>query len=151
MVEKEKINISWEELHKLTLEVGKQINNNFKPDVLIGLVRGGLVPARILSSFLNNPRLYCMKIEFYDKDDNPTKKPNITQELNVHLENLNVLVIDEVCDTGSTLKTTLEYLKKFNPKDIKTAVIHLKPHSIFKPDFHADTTDKWIIYPWENP
>lgn len=146
----DKVYPSWEEIYKLSRKVGKEVlDSDFNPDVLIGIIRGGLVPARILSELLKNPRLYCMKIEYYDENNKPTEKPNITQELDVHLKDLNVLVVDEVCDSGSSMKTTMEYLKKFEPKQVKTAVVHVKPCSIFKPDFYADETDKWIVYPWE--
>lgn len=63
-----------------------------------------------------------------------------------------LLIIDEVCDKGQTLKFLDERLKKQGAKLVRTAVLHYKPaqsETGFIPDWFVEETDKWIVYPWE--
>jgi hypoxanthine phosphoribosyltransferase len=58
-----------------------------------------------------------------------------------------VLLVDETCDTGSTLKLALNEVRALKPKEVKTAAsFRTGPH---QPDFHAFATDKLIILPWD--
>ena len=43
----------------------------------------------------------------------------------------------------------VEILTKNKLNELKTATLHYKPQSIFKPDFFIETTSDWIVYPWE--
>jgi hypoxanthine phosphoribosyltransferase len=57
--------------------------------------------------------------------------------------------VDDVSDSGESLKVALEHLNACGAKAIKTATLYYKPHSIFKPDFFIVQTEQWIIFPWE--
>jgi hypoxanthine phosphoribosyltransferase len=62
----------------------------------------------------------------------------------------NVLIVDDVVDTGDTFTVTMDYVKGKNPSEIKSAVLHYKIRSTFVPDYWAEMQDewKWIMYPW---
>jgi len=145
-----KLFVSWENAARLCAKLAEKINSsNFNPEILIAITRGGLVPGRIISSLLSNPRLYCIKYEYYDKDDKPTKFPQLTQTLSFDLKGKKILLIDEIADTGDTLREALKYLNSLHAEEVKTAVMHYKPHSSFHPDYSIEKTNKWIVYPWE--
>ncbi|NHJ05630.1 MAG: phosphoribosyltransferase, partial [Candidatus Heimdallarchaeota archaeon] len=71
------------------------------------------------------------------------------EEINYELVNKKILLVDDVSDSGRSLDFAIKHLSKFNYLEMKTATIHYKPKSIFKPDFFISETDKWIVYPWE--
>ena len=82
---------------------------------ITGIERGGLIPAVMISHKLNIP--YVTKINKY------------------------TLVVDDICDTGETLKKTVAGF---------TATLHYKPTAIFTPDFYSkEVGTEWIVYPWE--
>lgn len=143
--------MSWESAtDSLRNTLSRQINESgFKPDILIAISRGGLVPARILSDSLNVPLLYTIRISFYSSVGARKENPEVTQPLSVDISGKKVLVIDDISDSGKSLVLAKEYLSKLNPAEIKTATIHLKHESIFKPDYFCKTTETWIVYPWE--
>jgi len=60
-----------------------------------------------------------------------------------------VLVVDDICDTGKTLRDTVKILKMHDMEFIKTAVLYHKPHAKFTPDIYVKETDEWIVFPWE--
>jgi len=108
--------ISWEEVETLVKILYDNILESDEDfDTIWGLPRGGLIPAVMLSHKLGLP---------YKSDGN-------------------ALVVDDICDSGKTLKTI----------QFPTAVLHYKPHtSIIEPTFYACKfeSDDWIVYPWEN-
>ena len=62
-----------------------------------------------------------------------------------------VLVVDDLVDQGETMDTILAFLEeKYHPSKVMTAALLIKPWSKFRPDFFVDTTDAWIVFPWEH-
>lgn len=70
--------------------------------------------------------------------------------LAVDVNDLRILIIDDVTDTGDTLRTAVGYVKGLGAGEIKTGVLQHKMASSFVPDFCAEVKRewKWIIYPW---
>ncbi len=142
--------VDWEQMYKICIKLAEKIKKNrFNPDLIIGVARGGWIPARIMSDLLQNPKLVSIRVEFYKDVGKTGKKPKITQPLSVSVEKLKVLVIDDVVDTGQSLSVVTEFLSKKGADEIKTATLHYKPKSAFTPDFYVDKTSAWIVYPHE--
>lgn len=150
-----KVKVSWNEFQKMSEALVAQIKKSgFAPDYLVAVSRGGLVPATIISHQLENKNLLSVKAEYYEFDNFAEKtrgtkpKPVIAQGFSQKIAGKKVLVIDEILDTGATMKAVVAYLKKKNPAQLKVAVIHSKPWAKFKPDYEVKSTDKWVVYPW---
>jgi len=143
---------SWDDIQKLCKVLANKIKSSgFKPDVIVAIARGGWVPARILCDLLNVKELYSVKTEHWGVVATPDEKARITQYLNVNLKGKNVLIVDDVADTGETIELVLKHVRELNPKDVKTAVIdYKKTTSKFIPDFYATEMKewRWIVYPW---
>ena len=77
------------------------------------------------------------------------EKPEVTQPLSVDIKGKKILIVDDISDSGKSLKLAEEHVSSRNPAEIKTATIHYKPGSIFTPDFFMFRTEAWIVYPWE--
>ena len=124
-------------------------DSGFRPDVIVGVSRGGWPPARVMSDLLGNSNIANMKVEFYKDIGVRSKKPRITQPVTAKVTGRRVLVVDDVADTGHSLKVVADHLHRKGVKDLKVCTIYMKPKSVFRPDFYAATTRKWIIFPWE--
>lgn len=142
--------LTFEIIWHMSLELAKQIQkSNYKPDILIGISRGGLVVTRLLSDLLEIPKTAVIGVGFY-KDINVTnEEPRLTQDIDVNLHNLKIILIDDVSDSGKSLEFTSKYLEEKRIRDLKTATLHFKSQSIFKPDYYVKETSSWIVYPWE--
>jgi len=141
------LKISASQLEEMCDKLAEMIKGRFRPDCIVGIGRGGLVPAVYLSDRLGVKKLYCLKVDFYSGSKRAAK-PMVSQKPPLRLIRGNVLIVDDVSDTGKTLTTARKLLSK-HAKNIKTATLHYKPHSKLKPDFFLQTTDKWIIYPYQ--
>ncbi len=134
----------------MLLDLAQQIRKDqYKPDIIVGVSRGGWPPARVMSDLLQNPNLANMKVEFYKDIGVRNKKPRITQPVTMEVVGKRVLVVDDVSDTGHSLRVVANHLRSKPVKEIRVCTIYMKPQSIFRPDYYARTTRKWIIFPWE--
>jgi len=137
-------------IYDMLLETALRIKRSgFKPDLIVGVSRGGWAPGRVLSDLLANAHTANVKIEFYVGIGKTSGKPIVTQPISENISQKNVLVVDDVADTGESLLVALDHVREKGAAEIKTATIYHKPHSKFKPDYFAETTSKWIIFPWE--
>jgi len=140
----------WDEIYDMLLNLATRIKRSgFQPDLIVGVSRGGWIPGRVLSDLLGNAHTANVKIEFYVGIGQTSRKPVVTQPISEEIANKRVLVVDDVADTGESLIVALEHVRERSAGEIKTVTIYHKPHSKFKPDFFAETTSHWIIFPWE--
>lgn len=141
---------SWDRVYEMLMDMALQIRKSgFNPDIIVGVSRGGWAPGRILSDLLENTHTVNLKIEFYVGIGKTAGKPIVTQPIGEDISGKRVLVVDDVSDTGKSLKVAMEHMLEKGAAGVKTATIYFKPHSTFKPDFFADSTANWIIFPWE--
>ena len=101
----------------------------------------------MLSDFLKIP-ICSITIQSYT-DIQKQGEVVITEGLSSQIENKRVLLVDDIADTGTTMKRAVSYLRDFHPKSITTATLFFKPKSSFRPDYFAKRTTRWILQPFE--
>jgi hypoxanthine phosphoribosyltransferase len=141
---------TWNQIFNMLLkQAGRICRSSFKPDIIVGVSRGGWPPARILSDLLENPNLANVKAESYLGIGEARNKPTLTQGVSVNVAGKKVLIVDEVADTGGSLKLVREHVLEQGASEVKVATLYYKPCSEFKPDYYEKETDRWIVFPWE--
>jgi len=141
---------SWDQIYEFLLNLTDRVQRNgFKPDVIVGVSRGGWPPARVMSDLLGNPRLANVTAEFYVGVAETKGKPIITQPVSISVEGKKVLVVDDVADTGESLLLVRAYLEEQGATEVKIATVYYKPWSVLVPDYYEKETSAWIIFPWE--
>lgn len=141
---------SWNQIYRLLLKQGTKIcRSGFKPDVIVGISRGGWIPARVLSDLLENAKLANVKAEFYTGIAESRKDPTVTQCISADVSGKRVLIVDEVADSGRSLQLVVAHVIEKGASEVKTATLYCKPCSVFQPDFCEKQTGGWIILPWE--
>ncbi|MGC8933755.1 MAG: phosphoribosyltransferase [Thermoproteota archaeon] len=143
--------IDWQTFYSLCLEAADMIRRSKKSyDAFVGISRGGLVPLRILSDELEQENLFVIRVVFYEDIKKTAAEPVIKDDyLKSNVSGLRLLVIDDVADSGKSLKKVLEYLKNAGAKEVDSLTIFYKPHSETTPTFYVRTTKKWIVFPHE--
>jgi len=142
--------VSWDQSYQMTFYLfEKMAEDNYYPDIIVGIARGGWIPARLLADFYGNRRTANIKIEFYNNTSRASDNPIITQEISEKVENKVVLIVDDVADSGKSLIAAVEHIEEMGAKEIRTATLYYKKHSIIKPEYYINETEAWIVYPWE--
>ena len=119
-----------------------------KPDVILAIARGGLTLAHHLAEIFDIREVFTINAVSYEK----TQKKETIDIFNI--PNLhgykNILIVDDISDSGETFKEVLKILKeKYKDLNFKTLAIFYKPSSKFKPDFYFQETNEWIRFFWE--
>ena len=143
--------ISWMEAWSLSkVTARKIIQSGYKPDVIIGLTRGGWVPAMNLSDLLGVKDLLALKVEHWGITATKSEKAELKTPLTTDFTGRNILLVDDLTDTGDSMKISVEHIRSLNPRGIKTASLLHKTQSIYKPDYYAREVREWvwIILPW---
>src|SRR5438552_2366908 len=132
--------MDWGQFEAETHALGDTITVN--PHVIVGVVRGGIIPARILSTLLGVPRMYCITTK--------TTKHGIviTNRILESLSDRSILLVEDMLETGRTMAAVAEYLKKKQAK-VYTAALYVRPTGGFKPDFFLAETANPVTFPWE--
>lgn len=140
----------WEEIEDGVLNiVEKMINDSFMPDVIVAVLTGGVIPAKLISDALGIRNIRYIDIKFYRGVEVKGRKPVIKAVYVDNVEGKNVLIIDDVADSGETLDAVSNIITMYNPSLIRSATIYVKPWSRKYPDYYYKLLDKWIIFPWD--
>ena len=141
---------SWDEIYDMLLTLADMIRRDeFRPDIIVGVSRGGWPPARVMSDLLGNVELANVRVEFYRGVAETGSEPIITQPLSMPAKDKMVLIMDDVADTGKSLKVVRDHIMDNNARLIKIATIYYKPWSMIIPDYYVRVTKRWIVFPWE--
>ncbi|KQM11132.1 phosphoribosyltransferase [Methanomassiliicoccales archaeon RumEn M1] len=145
--------VTYDEIVEWTRDLAKKIRAcDCKPTVIIGLTRGGWVPARLLCDLLGVKKLYAVKTEHWGVTANPDGKALLTQELNARIDDEEVLLVDDITDTGESMSIAKAHLQDMRPGVLKTAALLHITRSTFVPDFYSVEVPAdgwtWFIFPW---
>lgn len=156
-----KVWYSYDDIHRIVKQIATQIQQaGTEYDAMIAIGGGGFIPARMLRTFIDIP-IYAVTTAYYLNETEGSTADTVQkiQWLDPIPENLlgkNVLVVDEVDDSRSTMQFVLEELQKDKFDKIGVAVIHnkIKPKVGTIPEGIAyfsglELEDWWINYPWD--
>jgi hypoxanthine phosphoribosyltransferase len=143
--------VSWEEIERWAEIIVEKIGD-FKFDCVISVIRGGLVPARIVADYLSIKDIFTLKTEHWGITATPDGKAVVTYPIVKDLKGRSVLIVDDITDTGQSIRLAIEATMQKNPKVVKTATfLHINKSEV-TPDYYAEeiTTEnwKWFIFPW---
>ena len=157
----DKLIITFDQYTKIVEKLAIEIYKNYKPTVLVGIMRGAAPILDILSRVLKLPIAYIV-IQSYSGKKMEDKQGQLmfAREISSLAENKDfdkVLLVDDLSDTGLTLNKSIEWLKKYEPtknyiNEVKTACLWKKKSSTFEPDFCPVKldSDPLIVQPTEH-
>lgn len=137
---------------ELIFELGKQIlKSEKKYDWIISIAKGGWTWSRSLADYLDMDNLASVKAKLYIGVGQTSQSLVLEQTLpeSVDIKSKNILVFDDVADSGKTLAAVRDYLLEAGAKSTETASIFYKPISVITPNFYSVETSAWIIFPHE--
>jgi uncharacterized protein len=140
--------VSWNEYHTTAQKLAATILDHSEPlDKIVAISRGGLTLGHLLSDLLHVP-ISTITIQSYT-DIQMQGEIRVTQKLQSPIRNQRILLVDDVSDSGKTMLRAIKYLKHLSPKKITSVTMFYKPHSVYRPDYFAKQTTKWILFPYE--
>jgi len=144
--------LTWAGFGEAGRELAQQVaDDGYRPDLILTIARGGLLPAGALGYALDVKNLVVVNVEFYtgvdQRLDVPVFLPPVPAA--VHLAGFKVLVVDDVADTGETLRLVRDFCAD-HVAEARTAVLYEKPRSAVRCEYVWRRTDRWIDFPWSS-
>ncbi|MFB6270235.1 MAG: phosphoribosyltransferase [Halobacterium sp.] len=143
---------NWEYIYGLCRDVSDDVKESeFEPDVVVALARGGWFAGRCLCDFLGLDDLTSLKMEHYVGTAEKSGEPEIRYPMpEGSVEDKDVLIIDDIADTGGSIKHAHEYVQERDANEIRTATLQLLGTSEFDPDYVGEYLEQWawVVYPW---
>ena len=144
--------LGWEQFGEASRELAKMVaDDGYEPEMILSIARGGLCIGGALGYALAVKNTYTMNVEFYTGVDERLEVPRILPPAPdfVDLGQAKLLIVDDVADTGHTLKSVHDFCAG-KVGEVRTAVIYEKSHSVVQCDYVWKRTDLWINFPWSD-
>lgn len=140
--------LSWDEISHDSKVLAEKVRP-YHISSIIGLGRGGLIPAVIIANTLGIQKVYNIGAFSYTniiRQDHLLVYQYVPKD--IAIGNDNVLIVDDLVDSGKTFK---ELAENFTLCKFKTATLYVKPKTAYYPDYYVSevSNDDWIVFPWE--
>src|SRR6266540_4866586 len=145
--------MGWGELGGAAEELAAQVvATDYRPDLILGIARGGLLVAGALSYALDVKNTFTMNVEFYTGIDERLPVPMLLPPVPdlVDLHDSRMLIADDVADTGQTLALVKGFCAG-QVGEVRVAVLYEKPRSIVTCEYVWRRTELWVDFPWSVP
>ncbi len=142
--------LTWDEFGAACRDLAGSVwDSGFRPDIIVCVARGGLLPAGSIGYALDIKSLLVLNVEFYTGIGTTLLDPRLVDPVpdNHAMTGKRVLIVDDVADSGRTLKFVHEICEQY-ASEIRTAVLYEKPRTVLKCEYVWKRTDRWIAFPW---
>ncbi|MFC6988032.1 phosphoribosyltransferase [Haloplanus sp. GCM10025708] len=143
---------NWEYIYSLCRDVSDDVKAaEFEPDVVVALARGGWFAGRCACDFLGLDDLTSLKMEHYVGTAQKAGEPEVRYPMpEGSVKGKDVLIIDDIADTGGSIRRADEYVTDREAGEVRTATLQLLGTSDFEPDYVGERLEEWtwVVYPW---
>ena len=144
--------LTWELFGTAARELAQTVVDScYQPDLIMSITRGGMLPAGTMSYAMGIKNLHIINVEFYTGVEERLPLPVLLPPVPaaVDLSGQRVLIVDDVADTGETLRMVRDFCAA-HVAETRTAVLYEKSQSVVKCDYVWKRTDQWIAFPWSS-
>jgi uncharacterized protein len=141
------LELTWEVFGELCRALAVNVSRGYEPEVVIGIARAGVIPGAVIASILRRD-FFSMKITRRSGMERVHERPQLLTAAPTQASGKRVLIVDEICTTGETLRMALAAVRAVRPAEVRTATSFVKSGH-FKPDYFAVETDAIVIFPWD--
>jgi len=136
------LEVDWTLFGELCRALALRIAAGYDPEIVVGIAKAGVIPGAVVASILQRD-FASMAVTRQGTDVSPT----LVTAPPPSVKSRRVLIVDETCDSGDTLKLAISAVKKHGPREVRTATSFRT--GAYAPDFHALQTESLIILPWD--
>jgi hypoxanthine phosphoribosyltransferase len=134
--------VDWAFFGEICRALALRVAREYQPEVVLGIAKAGVIPGAVVSSILQ-VEFASMAVTRRDAGDEPI----LVSGPPASIRGRRVLVVDETCDSGSTMRLALNEVRALRPLEVRSAVSFKT--GPYQPDFHAFETENFIILPWD--
>ncbi|CAN5650519.1 hypothetical protein BH23GEM10_BH23GEM10_12640 [soil metagenome] len=142
------LELTWEFFGELCRVLAVKVaTSGYKPDLVVGIAKAGVIPGAVVASILRCD-FYSLKISRYAGGDRVLDRPKILTAAPKEAAGKRVLIVDELCTSGETMRMAMNALRQVSPAEVCTATSLIKVGG-YRPDFYALETAATVAFPWD--
>lgn len=143
----EYLELSWEMFGELCRALALRVAREYEPDLVVGIARAGVIPGAVIASILRVD-FHSMLITRREGQEVVRERPAVLSAAPEEARERRVLIVDQICSSGETLRLGLAGVRDRSPREVRTATMFVRPRS-YRPDYFALETGATIVYPWD--
>jgi uncharacterized protein len=138
--------IDWHLFGELSRALAIKVARTYDPEIVIGIATAGVVPGAVVSAILDR-EFHSIMVSRRQRNDSMRETPAILGAAPTEVRGHRVLIVDETCDSGATMRLAVAAIVNAGATTVRTAV-SFKTGS-YEPDFYALATESTIVLPWD--
>jgi uncharacterized protein len=138
--------VDWPLFGELSRALALRVAREWMPDLIVGVATAGVVPGAAVAAILDLP-FHSILISRRYSTEQVRDTPAVFGAAPPDVRGRNVLVVDETCDSGQTMRLAIGAIVNAGAREVRTAVSFRT--GSFVPDFHALATQAMIVLPWD--
>jgi uncharacterized protein len=138
--------VEWPLFGELSRALALKVAREYDPEVVVGIATAGVVPGAVIAAILGR-EFHSMVVSRRFGTETVRESPAVLSAAPLSVRGRRVLIVDETCDTGDTIRLAVAAMVNAGASEVRTAVAFQT--GSYAPDFHALATDSTIILPWD--
>ena len=134
--------VDWPFFGELCRGLALKVSRDYEPDLVVGIARAGVIPGAVIASILRCDFASIALTRLHEGE-----APALVSRPSLSPKGRKVLLVDETCDSGDTMRLAASVMREEGAKALKTAVSFST--GAYKPDYCALQTKAFIILPWD--
>lgn len=140
------LQVEWPLFGELSRVLALRVGREYDPEIVLGVATAGVVPGAVIAAILGR-EFHSILVSRHLRASAERATPAVLGEAPSAVRGRRVLIVDETCDTGDTLRLAIASVQEAGAREIRTAVGFKTGHYV--PDFHALATESEIVLPWD--
>src|SRR5689334_465208 len=138
--------VEWPLFGELSRGLALKVARSYDPEIVVGIATAGVIPGAVIAAILGR-EFHSMVVSRRFGTESVRETPAVLSAAPPNIRDKRVLVVDETCDTGDTVRLAVAAMVNAGASEVRTAVAFQT--GSFTPDFHALATESTIILPWD--
>lgn len=140
------LHVEWPLFGELSRALALKVARTWDPEIVVGIATAGVVPGAVVAAILGK-EFHSLVISRRLEATEERETPAVLGAAPPSVRNRRVLIVDETCDSGATMRLAIASIANAGAKEVKTAVSFKT--GTFEPDFSALDTESTIVLPWD--
>ena len=138
--------VEWPLFGELSRGLALKVARAYDPEVVVGIATAGVIPGAVIAAILGR-EFHSMVVSRRFGTESVRETPAVLSAAPPTIRDKRILIVDETCDTGDTIRLAVAAMVNAGASEVRTAVAFQT--GSFTPDFHALATESTIILPWD--
>jgi hypoxanthine phosphoribosyltransferase len=138
--------VEWPMFGELSRALALKVVRDYDPEIVVGIATAGVVPGAVIAAILDR-EFHSIIVSRRYHAESVRESPAVFGAVPTAVRGQRVLVVDETCDSGETMRLAVGAIVNAGAAEVRTAVAFQT--GPYEPDYHALATDSTIVLPWD--